>query len=69
MMCEYLEAGKKDYTRTLDVYPPPKMSDECTMYSPPVPVKYMKSPFLFKTFNINEVLGKSRSRFRRLFKG
>ena len=64
----FLEAGKKDYTRTLDAYPPPKMSDECTLYSPPVPVKYIKSPFLFKTLNINDVLGKPRSKFRRLFK-
>lgn len=64
----FLEAGKKDYTSTLEVYPPPKMSDECTMYSSPVPVKYIKSPFLFKRFNINEVLGKPRSKFRRLFK-
>ena len=63
----FLEPGKKDYTRTLDVYPPPKMSDECTMYSPPLPVKYKKSPFLFQTFDIDEVLGKPRSKFRRLF--
>ncbi len=64
----FLEAGKKDYTRTLDAYPPPKMSDECTMYSQPLPIKYKKPPFLFKTFGINEVLGKPRSKFRRLFK-
>jgi len=63
----FLEAGKKDYTRTLDAYPPPQMSDECTMYSTPVPVEYKKSPFLFKMFNIDEVLGKPRSKFRRLF--
>ncbi len=64
----FLEADKKDYTRTLDAYPLPKMSDESTMYSPPVPVKYVKSPFLFKTLDINEVLGKPRNKFRSLFR-
>lgn len=64
----FLEAGKKDYTRTLDADPPPKMSDESTIYSPPVPVKYMKSPFLFKKLDINQVLGKSGRKFRKLFK-
>lgn len=64
----FLEAGKKDYTITLESYPQPEMSDECTMFSPPVPVKYVKSPFLFQTFHIDEVLGKPRSKFRRLFK-
>ncbi|NLY72813.1 MAG: hypothetical protein GX079_03890 [Tissierellia bacterium] len=64
----FLEAGKKDYTRTLESYPLPKMSDECTMYSPPLPVKYVKSPFLFKICDEKEVLGKPRSKFRMLFK-
>ena len=64
----FLEAEKKDYTRTLESYSPPKMSDECTMYSPPLPVKYVKSPFLFKICDEKEVLGKPRSKFRMLFK-
>ncbi len=63
----FLEAGKKDYTRTLDPDPPAKMSDESTIYSPPVAVKYVKSPFLYKTFHIDEVLRKSASKFRNLF--
>ena len=64
----FLEAGKKDYTRTLDMNPTAKMSDECTMYSRPLAVKYIKPSFLFQTQNIEEVLGRRRSKFRRLFK-
>lgn len=63
----FLESGKKDYTRTLDPDPPPIMSDECTLYSPPLPVKYVKPSFLFKTMDINQALGKPRSKFRSLF--
>ena len=61
----FLEAGKKDYTRVLEVYPPLTMSDECTMYSPPVPIRYVKKPFLYQTLDINEVLGKPKLRFRK----
>lgn len=51
----FLEAGKKDYTRVLDAYPPMEMSDESTIYSKPVAVKYVKSPFLYKTMDINQI--------------
>lgn len=63
----FLQAGKKDYFRTLDLYPPPKMSDESTIYSQPIAIEYKKSPFLYKTYDINQVLGKPRSKFRRRF--
>ena len=31
----FLQSGEKDYVRTLDANPVPKMSDDCTMYSHP----------------------------------
>lgn len=55
----FLEAGKKDYTRVLDAYPPMIMSDESTIFSKPVAVKYIKSPFLYKATEIDQVLRKS----------
>ena len=63
----FLQAGKKDYTRTLDLYPPPEMSDESTIYSQPIAIEYKKEPFLFQASDINQVLGKHRSKFRRRF--
>ena len=63
----FLEAGKKDYTRTLDAYPSPKMSDDCTIYSPPIPTKYETSPFLFKTLTLDQSACKRGNLFRRLF--
>ena len=72
----FLKVGKKDYKtagtdyiRTLDPSPQAKMSDESTMYSRPVAVKYIKQPFLFKTYDIEEVLGERESKFRRWLKG
>lgn len=54
----FLQADKKDYIRTLDLDARmlSEMSDESTIYSPPIPVKYMRSPFLFKRLDINQVL-------------
>ena len=51
-------SGQKDYILTRKEASAPKMSDECTMYSPPVPVAYVKSPFLYKTMSLSEALRK-----------
>jgi len=64
----FLQAGKKDYIHTLDVNPPPKMSDECTIFSTPIVVKKVMSPFLFKVFDMNYVLSKPKINLRMLFK-
>lgn len=64
---DYKKAGK-DYIRTLDPSSQAKMSDESTIYSKPIAVKYIKGPFLYKKFNIEEVLEEPKSKFRRWFK-
>ena len=65
---DYKTAGK-DYIRTLEPWPAPKMSDESTIYSKPIAIKYVKGPFLYKRFNIEEVLGKRKSKLKRWFEG
>lgn len=32
------------------------MSDESTMFTPPVSIKYIKSPFIYKKVNIKKLL-------------
>lgn len=59
----FLEAGKKDYTRVLEASTQPKMSDESTIYSPPLPIKYEKKPFLYQVLDANKVLRKLKVPF------
>lgn len=61
---DYKIAGK-DYIRTLDPCPSLEMSDESTIYSRPMAVKYIKPPFLHQTYNIEDVLGKKKSKFKK----
>lgn len=65
---DYRYAGK-DYIRTLDPWIEPKISDESTIYSRPIAVKYIKQPFLYKTYNIEEVLEKRENKLKRWLKG
>ena len=71
----FLKVGKKDYKtagtdyiRTLDPSPQAKMSDESTIF-PTCGSKVYKQPFLFKTYDIEEVLGERESKFRRWLRG
>lgn len=73
---QFLKVGKKDYKiagkdyiRTIDPRPEAKMSDESTIYSRPIAIEYVKPPFLFQTYKIDEVLGKKKSKFKRWFEG
>ena len=50
----FLKAGETDYIRTSTAVPVPEMSDVCTLFSPPIPVKYAKSPFLFRKIALDE---------------
>lgn len=63
-----LQADKKDcvHVREADYVAP--MSDECTMYSPPVPIAYVKPPFLFRTLSFEEATGKKGGLFKRLLR-
>ena len=54
----FLQVGKRNYVRTRTAKPEPEMSDECTMFSPPIPVKYEKSPFLYRIISLNEAVEK-----------
>ena len=52
----FLQAGQKDYIRTSTKNPVPEMSDECTLFSPPIPIEYVKSPFLYRAATLEEAL-------------
>ena len=72
----FLKVGKKDYKTagvdyilSLDPKSQVTMSDESTMYSRPVAIKYVKQPSLYEIYNIEEVLGKQKSKFKKWFKG
>lgn len=52
----FLKAGEIEYIRKLTAEPTPEMSCECTMYSPPIPISYVKSPFLFRAVPLHEAM-------------
>ena len=52
----FLHAGKQDDIRTRAASPAPGMSDECTLFSPPAPIAYVRSPFLFRTMSFDEAV-------------
>ena len=52
----FLQNGKKDFVRVREANSHIEMSDESTIFSPPIPIEYVKSPFLFKTLTLDEAL-------------
>ena len=52
------EAEEKDYIHTSTVSPASEMSDECSLYSPPVPIAFVKSPFLYQVIPLKKAIGK-----------
>ena len=54
----FLKSGGQEYMRTLEPNPTPAMSEECTMFSPPVPISYVKSPFLFQILPLQNAMKK-----------
>jgi len=54
----FLQTGKKDYIRTQIIKPVPEMSDDCTIFSPPAPIIYIKSPFLYKIISLKDAVKK-----------
>ena len=47
---------EKDYIRTSTANPVPEMTGECTLFSPPVPIVFVKSPFLYQVISLKEAI-------------
>lgn len=54
----FLQTNKKDYVRVCEKSFGPQMSDECTIFSPPTPIAYVKSPHLYQVISFEEAVKK-----------
>ena len=52
----FLQSGQKDIIRTCNEPSVIEMSEECTLFSPPVLIEYVRSPFLFRSLSLDEAV-------------
>ncbi|WP_029544973.1 hypothetical protein [Selenomonas sp. AB3002] len=51
-----ITTAKEEFTRIIEPSAKPSLSPESTMLSPPIPIRYVKSPFLHERLTLSEAL-------------